>query len=334
MLKNKRLWIGLTIVVITFYLAFRGIAVDQVLAAIVRFNLWFLPITIVPFWLSYGGRVFRWQLLFTPYKLRWNKVLATLSIGYFLSNIAPLRIGDLVRAYLLGNIERVPVPRALSSVVVERVSDALSIVLVLVVLLPFIPRIPVQLRSAAAVGGIAGIAMMVAFALLSLQRERGVRFLKRITSRISFVQRESIWRALESLIDGFALIHSPRPLFGVSAWSILIWFFGAVLNWVVMIAMGLHLGFDAAVLTLVATSLAVTVAPTPGQFGVFHAATQFTLVTVYNVPAADALAYAFVVHAYVYIWLMVLGFLFMWREGLSYGKLQTLEARAGASPSS
>jgi glycosyltransferase 2 family protein len=325
--KTKRFWIGLALIAVTLYLAFQGIQLGEVLNAVERLNLWFMLPAVVAFWLSYGGRVFRWQLLFTPYRLRWSKVLATLSIGYFLSNITPLRVGDVVRAYLLGTIEHVPVPRALSSVVVERVSDALTIVLFLVLLIPFVPNIPIEVRGAAAIGGVLGLALMIAFALLSLQRERGIGLLKRLTARIHFLQRDWLWRALENLIDGFAVLHSARPLLGVVAWSLLIWGFGALLNWIFMLGMGIHLGFDAAALVIVTTSLAVTVAPTPGQLGVFHYAAVLALTTVYNVPRADALAYAFVIHAYVYVWLMVLGSFFMWREGLSYQRLPILEAQ-------
>ncbi len=326
--NSSRLVIVLFIIVVAFYLAFQGIRVSDVIASLERLQLWVLLPAAIVFWLSYVGRVYRWQLLFTPYKLRWGKVLATLSIGYFLSNITPLRVGDVVRAYLIGTIEHVPVPRSLSSVVVERVSDALTIVLFLILLVPFVPNIPDQVRVGAAAGGVLGVALLVAFALMSLQRERSIALFKRLTARIHFLQREWIWKALENLIDGFAVLHSARPLLGVVLWSLIVWGVGALLNWLFMLAMGIHLGFEAAVVVIVTTSLFVTVAPTPGQLGVFHYAAVLALTTVYNVNKADALAYAFVIHAYVYLWLMVLGIFYMWREGLSYGKLQAVEASA------
>lgn len=326
LLKTKRFWVGLGIIAVTLYLAFQGIQIGEVVNALARLNPLFVPPALVLFWLSYGSRVFRWQLLFTPYRLRWSKVLSTLSIGYFLSNITPLRVGDLVRAYLIANIERVPVARALSSVVIERTSDGLSVVLMLVVLLPILPNIPPEARTAGTVLGVIGIGAMVAFAIISLQRDRGIRFLKRLTSRVKLLQRESIWRSLENLIDGFAVLHSARSVFGLIAWSIAVWFVAAVLNWVAMRAIGLELGLEAGLLVSVVTSLAVTAAPTPGQLGVFHLAAQFALTTVYGVSKADALAFAFLIHAYVYVWLMLLGTFFIWREGLTIGKLRAIES--------
>lgn len=328
MLKTRRFWIGIVIIAITLFIAFQGIQLGEVINALGKLSPWFWPPAIVLFWISYGSRVLRWRLLFTPYKPRLSKVLSTLSIGYFLSNITPLRIGDFVRAYLIANIERVPVARALSSVVVERTSDGLSVVLMLLALLPLVPNLPEQVRLAGLAFAVTGSAAMVVFILVSLNRERGIGLLKRLTSKIPFLQKESIWRSLENLVDGFAVLHSARPVVGLIAWSISVWFFSSLLNWWAMRSIGLELGVDAGLLVAVVTSLAVTAAPTPGQLGVFHLAAQFGLTAVYGVPKADALAFAFLIHAYVYVWLMLLGTIFIWKEGLSFGKLQAVESQA------
>ncbi len=326
MYKTKRFWIGLAAIVISLYFAFQGIRFDELVGALGRINpIYALP-ALAAFWLSYGPRVSRWQLLHTPYKVRWSKVLAMLSIGYFLSNITPLRAGDVVRPYLLARSERVPIARSLSSVMVERVMDMLTVVLFLIVLLPIIPQIPNEARVGGTTLGIAGVIALIAFALISLNRERAINMLKRLTARIGFLQRDAVWHTIESLIDGFGVLHSWRPLVGVIVWSVIIWFFGAVLNWIVMLSMGIPLGLDAAALVLVATSLGVTVIPTPGQFGVFEGFATAALVAVYHIDQATALAYAFVIHGYIYIWLMILGVFFMWREGLSYNQLEQVGA--------
>lgn len=328
MIRTRRFWIGVALIAVTLFLAFRGIEFDKLLTALTRFNPIYLLPAVLFFWFSFGSRVFRWQLLFVPYRIRWNKVLANLSIGYFLSNVTPFRFGDVARAYLLAASEKVPLARSLSTIVVERVSDALTIVLFLVVLLPIIPNLPEEARWSAAVVGAAGLAIFAVLAVLSLKREQGTRVLKRIASPIQFLQRDSIWRALDHLIDGFAVLHSIRPVFGLAAWSIIIWLFAGILNWTVMQAMGIKLGLDAAALVLVATSLSVTFLPTPGQFGSFHAAAVAALTFVYHVDKEEALAFALVIHAYVYIWLMVLGTIFMGREGLSFGQLRAVERQA------
>src|SRR5262245_57134000 len=80
LLKSKRFWIGLVITVVSLVLAFRGIQIAELLHAFAQINWVWLPALVLGFWLSYAGRVFRWQLLFYPYHPRWGRVLGTLSI--------------------------------------------------------------------------------------------------------------------------------------------------------------------------------------------------------------------------------------------------------------
>ena len=164
--------------------------------------------------ISYVGRAFRWQVLFYPYHPRWTRVFATLNIGYFLSNITPARIGDLARAYLIGTIEKIPVARALSTVVVERALDGLTVVFFLLLLLPFIPNLPSEWVTSGLVLGVIGLSLLVGLAVVSLQRrERGVTFLRKLASPFKFLDREGLWRFVENLIDGFSVLRVPRPFY-------------------------------------------------------------------------------------------------------------------------
>jgi len=329
-MKSPRFWIGIIISLVCLYFAFQGIQFDKVMEALRDFNyLWLIPASIV-FLVSYVARVFRWQLLFVPQRVRTNGVFHALNIGYFLSNILPARLGDLVRAYLIGQMENVSKARALSTVVVERLSDGLAVVVLLAITALFVPNIPDVAKQGAlgvAAGGIAGIVFLLA---LSFQKERGLRLLRRLTGWIPFAQNPRLWGILDSLIDGFAILRSPRPLIGVGLWALIAWITGGIMWWVVMIGMNLQtdgslLPLQAAFLAMTITSLAVIVPSSPGYIGVFHFGVQVTLNTVFGVDKSAALSYAFIIHAFTYVWLIVLGIYSMWHEGLTYQRLQNIE---------
>lgn len=328
MLKSKRFWIGLAITVVSLVLAFQGIQLDKLAEAFGKFDWWWLPILVLTFFASYVGRAFRWQALFDPYKPRWSQVFATLNIGYFLSNITPARLGDFVRPYLLGTIEKIPVARALSTVVVERALDGLTVVVLLLALLPFIPNVPTEWVIGGLVLGAIGMGALIGLAIISMQRERGVTFLRKLASPFKFLDRDGLWRFVGNLIDGFAVLRSPRPLLRAGVWSLSIWFGASLFAWFAMFAMDIHLPFTAGMLVQVAAALAVTVAPSPGQFGVFHAITRYTLSELYHIDPTQALAYAFVLHGITYIILMVLGISSAWREGFDLAKIQNINAQS------
>lgn len=326
MVKSARFWIGLGISAVCLYFAFQGIQLDKVVDALRGADyVWLLPAAVL-FLLSYLARVFRWQLLFSPQKMRLGKIFSALNIGYFLSNLLPARVGDLVRAYLIGDIEGVSKARALSTVVVERMSDGLTVVLLLAITALYVPNVPLEARQGAvgvAATGISGIVFLLA---LSFRKEHGLQLLRRLTAPLAFLQRPWLWRALEALIDGFAVLRSPRPILGVAAWSLCAWIVGGLMYWVVMLAMGLTLPVPAAFLVMTVTSLVVVVPSSPGYVGVFHYVAQLTLTSVFDVDKSIALSYALVIHAFTYLWLIVLGIFSIWQEGLTYRRLQVIQA--------
>lgn len=326
MLKSARFWIGLVISAVCLYFAFQGIQFAKLFEALIGIDwLWMLVATLV-FFASYAGRVFRWQLLFYPQKPRWDKTFYVLNIGYFLSNLLPARLGDIIRAYLIGEIENVGKARALSTVVIERLSDGLTVVLLLAITALFVPHIPVEARQGAlgvAVTGIGGGAFLL---MLSFQKERGLNLLRRLVAPLPLLRGPRLWGALEALIDGFAILRSPREISGVALWAIFVWVTGGALYWIMMRALGLDASVTAAFLVMLVTSLVVVVPSSPGYIGVFHATAVFILTTMFGWDKSVALSYAVVVHAFTYIWLIGLGIFSMWHEGLSYQKLQTLQS--------
>lgn len=337
MLKSPRFWIGMAISVVCLYFAFQGIQFDKLFDALTTMNYGWLLVTIGLWCVSYAGRVFRWQMLFSPLQVRLGNTFNALNVGYFLSNILPARIGDVVRAYLIGDLESVSKVRALSTVVVERIFDGLTVVLFFALSALFVPNIPDEARQAAigvAVTGVVGIAFLLA---LSHQKERGMALLHRLTAPFSFLQRAGLWHAVESLIDGFGVLRSPRPIIGAVLWSLYAWTLGGIMFWAAMFAMGLRDGAGvplpvaAAFLVMTVTSLVVVVPSSPGYLGIFEYFAVLTLTTIYGVDKSSALSYAVVIHAVSYLMLTALGVFSIWKEGLTYQRLQAIEVQAAKS---
>jgi hypothetical protein len=108
------------------------------------------------------------------------------------------------------------------------------------------------------------------------------------------------------------------------------WITGGILYWIIMIGSNLQtngtlLPIQAAFLVMTITSLAVVVPSSPGYVGVFHFGAQVTLNTVFGVDKSAALSYAFVIHGFTYLWLIILGVYSMWYTGWSYQSLQNIE---------
>ena len=82
-------------------------------------------------------------------RVPFGPALSTLSISYMASTFLPLRAGELVRAVLLGQRERIPIPVVVGTILLEKLFDFLAIGVMLALLLVLTPTCQRLPRSAA-----------------------------------------------------------------------------------------------------------------------------------------------------------------------------------------
>ena len=193
-MKKARFWIGILISVIALAFAFRQVDFAKVLAALAGVNYWLLAVSLVPLFLFLVLRGIRWRLLFYPQQgLRLLNLVAVINIGYLLSNIFPARLGDVARAYLIGDTEDVSRASAFSTVVAERVLDALCAVLGFFLVLPFADLPDWMVRSGLIVG-VAALVAVVLFVVLVRRREWSLRLVDRILRALHWPDQERMTR--------------------------------------------------------------------------------------------------------------------------------------------
>ncbi|MGD2207322.1 MAG: lysylphosphatidylglycerol synthase transmembrane domain-containing protein [Anaerolineae bacterium] len=357
-MKKVRFWIGILISMIALAFAFRRVDFGEVWAALAGVNYWFLAASLVPLILFLILRAFRWRMLFYPQRgLRIRNLFAVINIGYFLSNLLPARLGDLARAYLIGDTEEVSRTVAFSTVVAERVLDALCAVGGFFIVLPFAPLREWMVRGGLTIG-VAALVAVTTFVVLVRRRDWTLRLLKRILralhwpdcetmacfwerlagrTRLGFlahlpwVDRAGIGEMVGSLIDGLSGITTARLGPPLLVWSVIIWADIAVFYWLVLLAFDPAQPFVAGLGVSSITALGMTVPSSPGYIGVFEALARETMV-LFGMKPEPALSYALVAHAIVYIALTVLGLVSMVQQNLSYTKIrQRISAEAQTS---
>src|SRR5690606_31830875 len=117
MLRRKRFWFGLVVTVA--FLAFFLVRTDfgEILDAFSGAD-YTLALAGVPLYFAgYWFRAFRWRLLLKPVKdIETGRLYPVVIMGLMTNNIVPMRIGELVRAYLVGQREDVPKSAALGTI--------------------------------------------------------------------------------------------------------------------------------------------------------------------------------------------------------------------------
>jgi hypothetical protein len=358
-LKKARFWIGILISIIALAFAFRQVDFQEVWAALSGVNYWLLIASLVPLTVFLVLRAFRWRLLFYPQQeLGLVNLFAVINIGYLLSNIFPARLGDVARAYLIGDTEKVSRASAFSTIVAERVLDALCAVGGFFLVLPFAPLPRWMVRSGLVIG-IAALVAVALFVVLVRRREWTLRILDRIlqalhwptsdtmrgfwvrlaerthldfVARLPWADRPDLRHMAGSLIDGLGGITTLRLGPPLLLWSVAIWAVISAYYWLVLLAFQPAGRYVAGLAVASITALGMTIPASPGYIGVFEFLARETMVLFGTQPEVG-LSYALVAHAIVYIVYSVLGLGSMIQQNITYSEIQeriTTEGQASS----
>lgn len=224
--------------------------------------------------------------------IRYRSILASLGIPVgvnfstaciFVSQtanlIVPARLGDLVRIFILGHEKNAPVSKGISSLVVERVFDIVTVALLGAVSLLFVLDVPDWF-----------------YTLILLPLAAGAVFFAVLLFVGNYSSENRIIRTLLTIMEQIKDASlSARAVMVLSGSSILIWLMDVTVCVFVVMMFQEVIPFSVVVLAIVIGNLVKAVPLTPGGVGTYELALALTF-TLAGVPAAEAAMIAVVDH--------------------------------------
>lgn len=272
----------------------------------------------------------RWRLLLPGHSIRTSTLFRALVVGFTVNNLLPLRMGEIARAYLLSRWCRVPYGATIASLVVERVLDGLSLAVLLLASLTLVPA-PGYLLV---VGVLAAGGFLAGALLLALAAWRATALVDLATSFTRLLPARfgsAVTRAAASFARSLALVHDPRRLPALLALSLLAWCFELGLFFVLLVSFRLPGSYPLALLVGSSANFATLVPSSPGYAGTFDGVLTKVLGDVAGIAAGQALAYDVVVHATLFLPVVVVGTLVLWRSHVSIDQITHAPDRATAA---
>ncbi|MCM3881922.1 MAG: flippase-like domain-containing protein [Vicinamibacterales bacterium] len=315
----------------------RGAHLDVVWQEIKQADGWLVVVSMATTVLVMALRAVRWQYLLAPIgTARFGPAFRTTMIGFAMSSVLPARPGEVIRPYLLARQEGLSATSTFATIVVERLLDSVTIVLMLasfVVLFdPGMAKADSTMYRLVRTGGVAVAAGTVFLLGVMFAAARDPQALGRWAYKLEHLLPGRLAHKLADLLRGFAeglaVVRAPRRLFVALLLSVPVWLFIAVGVWTVVLAFHIEdVPFTGSFLILAMLAVGVSV-PTPGGVGGFEAAIQIGLTKFYGVPNDTAVGAALVVHATSLLPTVLLGFLFLIQDGLKLGGMQKLASAA------
>ena len=307
---NSKAITGIVISAGGIYWAFWDFKFHEFANSIQEVNYIYLLFATLFLWASVWLRALRWRWLF-----RINTMPTTASLyraalrGYFGNNILPLRLGELMRAYLIGREWNLSKKYVFGTIVLERILDFLSLIVFAFLLILFYPLEESLREYIIWIGGISLVAIMIF--ILILYRIKTIKI------------NHKILNSLKDIIKGLLSINK-KVLFPVIATSLFIWGIYYLDVYLLQYAFGFNLSLPQVLMVLVLSSLALAIPSAPGMIGTFHAAVKYTMVDLFGFTPHDGHAFAILLHAYGYILLTLLGAYYFMKNQFRSSAIQTV----------
>ncbi len=314
-MRHLRWLVGLVISAVALYVAFVGVEWRQVGTSLAEAN-YLLVLAVIPIMLAMiAMRAERWRLLFYPRKdIALSSTFGALSVGYMAGNVLPLQLGEVARAYVLGEDEGISKAHVLSTIAVERLIDIVVLLSILGLLIPFVDFPRAALFSAVLILIVAIVAIaVVVFAVVD--RQRAGALLERILTLLPAWAAPRLRPIAVSALEGLSALSHLRVVALVLMWTVLSWASSATIIYLVLQAFSIDVPLTAAPFLLVATTFGFFIPSSPGAVGVYDIISIKTLTIVFSVAQEPAATYALVAHALYLLPPTILGAGYLlWRE--------------------
>ena len=252
----------------------------------------------------------------------WN-IWAADVIAMAINSVLPMRAGDMMMAFVLRRGETDRTASVFSVVLVDRLFDFATVVIIFVCALSWAPTVEgwarhLRLMLLLVLGGGA-----IALWIVVRVRLRLLSWIDRALQRVA-PHRGERWRVrVHDLFAGIAIVDNPGVFIPVVLLSFVLWGVTATSYWLGMLAIWSPASFAAAAFTAGAVALSAIAPVSPGGIGVFHAVVVLAL-SLFEVPGEPALAIAIIIHAFQLGSVLVLGGLGLFGQGISVRSLAAL----------
>jgi uncharacterized protein (TIRG00374 family) len=315
----KRILPGLIISVTALAIVFSLLDLRKFVLAIKQANLLFLLLGILSeiLWLVVRGAF--WRTLLQK-KATYHDAFITINEGYLLNNILPFRLGEIGRAFLIGQKAKLEFWQVIPSILIERALDLAFATGIFLSTLPFVIGIP-RARQASVGIGIIVVMGLIALYILARNRQRVLAWIDRLGERSSAVKKIT-GRRVMAFFNGLGILTDGKLFLQALGWETINWVVAFLQYYLFLRAFFPSPSLLWVIFALGAGALGIAVPSSPGAIGVFEAALVGALV-VLGADVSAAAAFAICVHITSYAITGLIGGYGLYKDGESLSSMYT-----------
>jgi uncharacterized protein (TIRG00374 family) len=218
---------------IFLWAAFRGVDFSDVAAELRKTEPLWIGGAVVLSFLIMVFRAWRWQLELRPLEhVPLGRLWVITAVAYMCINVLPVRLGEVVRPWLLSRRSNVKFSNVVGNLVIEKTMDSLVILLFMLLGLMSVEVLPVWVRRGAILPAVVAGAMV---GLVALVWWRGERFVDdRVLGWLPARFHSGVRKVVIAIRDGMRIVPDPWLLTKVFLLSLALWSLPILSSWMVI----------------------------------------------------------------------------------------------------
>ncbi len=322
----KKLLIGIVFSIVFIYFSVQGIVYKDLFYGLDKARFSFLLPTVILILLVSLLRSLRFGVILSSIETVSQRILFPINcIGFMAISLVPMRIGELVRPYLVSRNTEIPLSSALASIFIERVLDAL-ILLSMMLIVIFNSSLPGWILKSGYGMLFTFLVLLALVFFLYFRTENALQFLSPLLGRLPVKLRTRIESLALTFSGGFKILGNPGRLFSALCLTILIWGSLGLATYSLILFYNLPLPFIGAFAVLLITVIGISIPTAPGFLGNFQFSCMMAL-SVFHVARPSAFAFSMSYYFVVVVMNILLGMVFLPFQKFSIGEMRKVFKR-------
>ena len=324
-----RFGVALTISGLCVYLAIRDVDLRNVGASILSADIKYATLGLISVGVNLSAKIQRWRVLLgeARIKVSTSKLSFSFIFAQLLNAFLPARIGEISRVVVIGR-DGVGYAFVLGTIAIEKFLDMIAYAVLFLSILFFLP-LPDWLGNSGYAFILLTILVSLSVFLVITQRSRVISFLDWFTSRVHFPDQwqTAITKNLGEGLASLEVFQGRKNVFMLAFWSAIIWGTAISTNYLILLALQINLPLEAALLILIVLQAGISIPALPGKIGTFEYACILSL-QVFGIGSPSSLSYGILLHAVVYVPIIILGLASFWLLQLESSDIRLIEKTA------
>ncbi len=291
----RKLVLGIVVSAIFIYFSFRGVELDKVLRGIENTNFIFLIPVIILHLISPLLKAVRWGIILSPIeRIPLKKLFPIICVGQMAVVMIPVRVGELVRPYLVSSDSKVPLSSSIATILVERIFDLLTVLCISFLVACYAGDSVWFARIGYSLLAILIVSLLFVY-LFYYKTEVMLRLSSPLLNRLSMKFRVQVESLVHSFITGFKIMSSPKKIIYVLLLSFVNWGCFGLGIFMLLQFCNFQLSPIVAFVVLISTVIGISLPTAPGMVGNFHFATIVAL-SLFGISKSEALSFSILFH--------------------------------------